>query len=192
MGCIEKGAASVIVVACVAVTLKAAPSPSLERIYVAHSIRTSRVAATAFCDADRVGFTGARFEDEFEFWSTSSRPDDGLVTDPSAKKVGVARACFGPTQDSQRGNFYGEGTIANIPFRGSGDCRTTNDVPERGLSFSTCLLALRGLPADYTGGRLTSNTISSATQLTGEETKPPGYLQSSIATIRLWRQRTPR
>jgi len=192
MGGCYRGAASVIVVGSLAVGSNAAPPTSLERIYVVHSIRTSRVAATAFCDSERVGFAGTRFEDAFAFWSTSSRTDDGLVTNPSAKKIGIGRACFGPTEDPQRVNFYAEGAIANVPFRGNGDCRSANDVPERGLSFSSCMLALRGLPAEYTGGRLTSNSISSAMQLTGEDTEPPGYLQSSIATIRLWRQRTPR
>ena len=42
------------------------------------------------------------------------------------------------------------------------------------------------LPSDYQGGLATSNTLVSEAVL-GGETDPPGYLQTSIATFRLWR-----
>jgi hypothetical protein len=51
-----------------------------------------------------------------------------------------------------------------------------------------CQLDLTGLPPEYVGGQLTTNTLQSRTTL-GSDTDPPGYTQPSIATIRLWKKR---
>jgi hypothetical protein len=41
------------------------------------------------------------------------------------------------------------------------------------------------------GGLLTTNSIGSLKDM-GLETDPPGYTQSSIATIRVWKKRSQR
>ena len=51
-----------------------------------------------------------------------------------------------------------------------------------------CQLDLTGLPPEYVGGQLTTNTLQSRTTL-GAETDPPGYTQASIATMRVWKKR---
>ena len=40
----------------------------------------------------------------------------------------------------------------------------------------------------YIGGVLTTNTLNSK-KLVGQESDPPGYVQPSIATVRLWKKR---
>lgn len=72
---------------------------------------------------------------------------------------------------------------------GRGQCRTTKrDFPETGITLFACQLDLTGLPPEYVGGQLTTNTLQSRTTL-GSDTDPPGYTQPSIATIRLWKKR---
>ena len=76
-----------------------------------------------------------------------------------------------------------------MPLVGRGQCRTTKrDYPEAGITVMTCQLDLKGLPSEYVGGQLTTNTLGSRTLL-GADTDPPGYTQPSIATVRLWRKR---
>jgi len=54
------------------------------------------------------------------------------------------------------------------------------------MTVFRCYLELRDLPTGYVGGQLTTNTVVSR-QGIGESSDPPGYVQPSIATIRLWR-----
>jgi hypothetical protein len=73
--------------------------------------------------------------------------------------------------------------------RRPGECQTARqDYPEPGLVVHRCFLDLGGLPAAYVGGHLTANTIISRKPL-GEESDAPGYIQPSIAMIRLWKHR---
>jgi len=62
------------------------------------------------------------------------------------------------------------------------------DFPEQGTGSTSCFLHLSGLPSQYVGGLLTTNTMWSL-KGQGMETDPLGYTQASIATIRLWRKR---
>jgi hypothetical protein len=55
---------------------------------------------------------------------------------------------------------------------------------------SRCFLLLDNLSHGYLGGHLTANTINSR-QVLGGTTDPKGYVQSSIATVRLWRRPPP-
>src|SRR4029077_18007573 len=109
----------------------------------------------------------------------------------NVKPFGTIHACFGPTSDSRVLNFYGEGLFGRTPFKGIGDCHAHKpDFPESGLTATNCFLDLSGLPSEYVGGLLTTNSMVSKASL-GTETDPKGYTQSSIATIRLWRKRGP-
>jgi hypothetical protein len=117
------------------------------------------------------------------------RGSDGLVMDASVHTVGTMHACFGRTADPAVVNFYGEGRLGGVGYRGTGECRVTPDYPERGVNSIRCFLDLSGLPDGYVGGRLTTNSINTPAKLVGETTDPSGYIQSSIATVRLWKRR---
>ena len=56
-----------------------------------------------------------------------------------------------------------------------------------GVTPQTCFLNLTGMPG-YVGGQLATNTIVTRAIL-GDKNEPEGYTQSSIAVIRLWKQR---
>ena len=72
---------------------------------------------------------------------------------------------------------------------GKGRCGPiANDFPEPGISSNRCFLILSNLTPPYAAGVLTTNSIASR-QPIGEQSDPPGYVQPSIATIRLWRRR---
>jgi len=162
---------------------------SVEEIYVVRSLRLSRDTATPFCAAERTGFPNARTEDHYKFQSIAVDAESGMVTDSNVKTVGTLRACFGPTDDPALFNFYAEGTLGMVSFQGRGECRSPKrDYPEPGVSIHRCFLDIANLPSGYVGGHLTTNTVSSK-QSVGPTSDPPGYVQPSIATIRLWRQR---
>ena len=161
---------------------------SVEDIYVVRSVRLSRVTPTAFCAAKRVGFDSQN-DDQYSFKAVATRAADGTITNAAGPEAGRAHACFGPTSDPSILNFYAEGSLGTVTFTGRGQCRLLRaDVPEPGINRATCFLELANLPAFYIGGLLTSNTILSR-QLNGETSDPRGYVQASIATIRLWRKR---
>lgn len=173
-------------------TPSAAPDRALsnvrEEIYVLRSVREERTPSPGWCSQDRAGFAPyASNVDRFSLWSVQVRSSEGRIVNTKSDKAAEVRACFGPTADRAAINFYAEGQIAALSFIANGDCRVVRrDFPEKGIVIQRCALNLRGLPSPYVGGLLTSNTIGSKALL-GGDTDPPGYLQSSIATIRLWR-----
>jgi hypothetical protein len=131
--------------------------------------------------------TGEVLEERFGLWLVRADPQTGRVADPQTSKVGDIRTCSAATVDPGVLNFYAEGRLAELPFTGNGDCRLVQaDSPEKGLAALHCYLNLRDLPSDYQGGLATSNTLVSDAVL-GAETDPPGYLQTSVATFRLWK-----
>jgi hypothetical protein len=165
----------------------------LEDIYVVRSVRLSRTSPVgAFCDPARTSFSPELNDDTYLFKSVTVKhqgENAGLMTDPDGETVGTLHACFGPTADPATFSFYAEGDIHGIPLTGKGAC--TGGVPgepEVGLGTQRCYLELSGLPAEYVHGFLTTNTMGSL-QSIGKITNPPGYVQSSIATVRLWRPR---
>ena len=161
----------------------------VEDIYIARSMRESRITPTAFCAEGRSGFGSPISEDQYTFRSTATRGSDGLMTDANVQTIGRLHACFGSTSDPALRSFYAEGVLATVTFTGRGECRTAKeDYPEPGMRVVRCFLELRDLPSGYVGGQLTTNTMGSRNEL-GDETDPPGYIQPSIATIRLWKRR---
>ena len=152
------------------------------------SVRKSRIPPTEYCAQERTGFGNASFEDQYTFHAVTTRAEDGAVINPLGNETASLHACFGKTTDPNLRNFYGEGKIAGKQFRGSGKCTTLKtEFPEPGLSVGTCFLELDGLKAPYGGGLLTTNTLL-ARNATGEQSDPPGYVQPSIAAIRLWKR----
>jgi len=165
------------------------PADSVESIYLARSWRTSRVPPTPFCSQAYAGFPDATVEDHYSFRSVAVAAD-GRVTDADVQEIGRLHACFAQLP-AGRFNFFAQGVFGTVPFTGRGECETLGtDVPEPGLLSQRCYLRLDQLPPGYLGGLLTTNTINSR-NLLGGVSDPPGYTQPSIATIRLWRSRTP-
>jgi len=169
------------------------PSPTeVEEIYIARSVRESRMEPTEFCAKARTGVDHATVEDWFTFRSVATAASDGRVLDANVKTIGSIHDCFGPTANPAIFDFYGDILLGSTAFKGFGKCQSAkSDFPERGLRVFQCFLDLAGLPGEYVGGLLTTNTISSLKAL-GTETEPGGYTQASIATIRLWKKRDER
>ena len=162
---------------------------AVEDIYVVRSLRTSRIAATRFCETARTGFAEMNTEDRYNFQSVRTNTSDGTVSDANVETVGTLHACFGPTPDPTRFSFYAEGALGSTPFIGRGDClMARKDFPERGLQLFRCFLDLSDLPEVYVGGHLTTNTVTSKRTI-GDVSDPPGYVQPSIATVRVWKKR---
>ncbi len=182
--------------ACVTKVMTTTPEPAardaaVEDIYVLRSIREPRPVAPGWCTSSKTRFDPfpADADRFFSFWSVRSRPTDGEVVDARQARVAELHACFGPTPDRARQNFYAEIRIGAMSFRGDGECLALMmNVPEEGLFPVRCQLILSGLPAPYVGGLLTTNTVTSSATF-GGETVPAGYTQASIATIRLWKSR---
>jgi hypothetical protein len=168
---------------------RAAESAASELIYVLRSIREEKAPEAGWCAPSRSGFEPFATDAErfFSFWSVRSRPEDGRVVDAKQKRVAELRGCFGATPERARQNFYAEVELGGMSFHGSGECLALmTDFPEHGLFPVRCQLVLKDLPAPFVGGLLTTNTITSSARF-GGETRPPGYTQASIATIRLWK-----
>ena len=163
---------------------------SVEEIYILRSVRESRVQpAPEACATALTKLADPAWEDQYTFRAVTTRPDDGRVTEAEAKNVGSIRACFGKTADADAFDLYGEAVINGIAAKASGKCRTAKrDFPEKGVNLFGCLFELYNLPADYAGGQLTTNSLSTS-QLFGTQSAPEGYTQVSIATVRLWRKR---
>jgi len=186
-------ASSIISVAAAAEDQKHAPSKTsasgVEEIYVVRSWRESRAPATEFCAQSHTNFDNITSEDHYTFRSISIQTSNGRMIDNDVKTVGRLRACFGSTADPKLQNFYAEGALGEIAFKGRGECLIyKDDYPEPGIISLRCFLHFSGLPAPYVGGELTTNSIRSRNVL-GGVSDPPGYTQPSIATIRLWRKR---
>src|SRR5215467_10845053 len=159
-----------------------------EEIHVIRSVRTSRITLTEYCAQAQPGLADTLFEDRYVFHPVTTSADDGAVVSTAGKEIASLHACFGKMADPNLRNFYGEGEIAGIRFAGRGRCTSLKtDAPEPRLNESTCFLDLSGLKAPYTGGLLTTNTLRSR-NVTGDKSDPPGYVQPSIATVRLWKR----
>lgn len=172
---------------------RAARSTSAEDIYVLHSIREPLTTSSDWCSAARSGFApmASDAERKYSFWSTRSEPGTGKLADANVRRVAGLRGCFGSTSERTRQNFYAEVSLGAVDLHGSGECvALLADVPEPGLYGVRCHLLFRDLPAPYTAGLLTTNTLTSKTAF-GSDTDPPGYTQASIATLRLWRRNSP-
>ena len=160
-----------------------------EEIYVARSVREFRIAPTEFCSKTKTGFKSDFFEDQYSLRSTATSTFDGRMVNANIRRIGTGHGCFGRTADPAVLNFYLELHLAKAALTGIGECRRNkSDFPERGLIAWHCFLNLSDPSGRYVGGQLTSNTMTSRKDL-GLETDPPGYTQSSIATIRLWKRR---
>ena len=170
-----------------AATATSANSPAVEEIYVLRSLRDERSAPDTFCDAAKIGFS-AKVQDKYSFKAVATRPSDGKIVDAKSHEAGTILTCFDGAPGVPDANFYAEGTLAGVQATGKGKCTAiAPNLPEAGITSVRCFLVLSNLPAPYVSGVLTTNTVASRKPL-GDQSDPPGYVQPSIATIRLWRK----
>jgi hypothetical protein len=158
-----------------------------EEIFVARSLRLTRIKPTDYCKRAGDDFDPTA-EDTYHFLSIAVRDSDGRVTQTNVKQIGELRACYGRTSTPGTSKFFAEGKLAEVTFKGVGDCILMKAIaPQESIPPYRCYLELSELPSSYVGGLLTTNTVNSK-KMTGEITDPPGYTMPSIATIRLWRK----
>lgn len=168
-----------------------AASAAHEEIFVLRSRRVERIPQSTWCSLERTGSgpypNGYQLEDRFAMHTVSTRADDGRVASANAGLAGEFHTCLGPSGETGKYNFYVEGTIAGVAFTGTGPCMGWRaDYPEKGFSIGVCMITLKNLPPPYVGGLLVTNSLNSKALL-GGDTDPPGYTQTSIAAIRLWK-----
>jgi hypothetical protein len=162
----------------------------LEEIYVARTVRVSRVVPSDYCAPTKTGFAPA-LEDRLVIKSVTTRAEDGRVTATNDKDIGDIHVCVGQAMDPTVLGTYAEGHIAGLPYVGVGDCRLVRgNQPEEGLLTHRCWLSLSGLPEPYVGGFLVSSSLYSRNPF-GTETSPPGYNQAAFIMVRLWKRRQP-
>jgi hypothetical protein len=168
-------------------TTQAERSAGIEEIYVLRSLRQARKPADEFCAEGKIGFS-AKLHDSYVFKSVVTNASDGKVVDAISHQAGNLNACFDGAPGAAETNFYAEGKFAGVSATGKGKCTPiAADFPEPGITSVRCFLVLSHLPKPYVAGVLTTNSVTSR-QPIGAESNPPGYLQPSIATVRLWRR----
>ena len=161
----------------------------IEEIYVGRSVPESRFAPTEFCAAAKTG-VDAVAEGRYSLRSISINASDGRVLDTNLKPIGNGPGCYGPTVGENR-KVYAELMIGSKTFIATGECHQKSDFPERGINELHYSADLTSPDDQYVGGLMTLSSISSLKDA-GLETDPPGYTQSSIATIRVWKKRPQR
>jgi len=166
---------------------QAASHAQVEEIYVVRSVSESRTAPTEFCAPAKTGLVDPMAEGKYSFRSISINASDGRVLDTNVKPIGSGHGCYGPTVSGTR-KLYAELMIGSKTFIATGDCRQKSDFPERGINEFHCSGDLSAPDDQYVGGLMITSSISSRKDV-GLETDPPGYTQSSIATIRVWKKR---
>ncbi|HWY60865.1 MAG TPA: hypothetical protein VNW15_03095 [Rhizomicrobium sp.] len=160
----------------------------IEEIYIARSLRETRVVPTDFCGEAKTGFKSS-IEDRYSFRAIAIEGSDGRITNANVKEIGSGHGCLGQIGDTGNYNFYLELRLGKTVLQGIGDCRTGKaDYPEPGLVAFHCALDLTDPAGRYAGGQLTTSTMNSR-KLLGDKSDPPGYVQPSIATVRLWKRR---
>lgn len=159
-----------------------------EEIYVFRTIRTRHErGATPACAAAQ--FPSAN-EDYYELWSIALRSQDSRVVNAREKLVGGFTACLGRLAVGHSVPMYATGNLAHTHWTGTGECIPLKSQPPiRTAVAFTCRLDLGGLPTGYVGGSLVSSTL--APLLGGSQpanAHVPGYLSTSVVTVRLWRE----
>ncbi len=171
-----------------AATFKEEVNAGTEEIFVFRTTRTQRTAGpTPACES--APFPSAN-EDSYDLWSLKLRTSDARLAATHEIAVGKFTACFGQGVPGQPLPMYATGTLARIPWIGTGECNPLKAQPpvHTVIAFN-CTLNLSGLPEGYTGGFLVSSTLA---PFLGKGADPtahvPGYLSTSVVTVRLWRK----
>lgn len=160
----------------------------LEEIFVFRTTRTEQQQG-ATPDCATAPFTSGR-EDRYELWSMELRASDSRVVRTHIEPVGSFRACFTQFALGKPLGMYAMGKVGNVSWTGSGECLPTQSQPPvRTVLAFNCLLNLSDLPEGYTGGIATSSTVAPLLpREAGPTAHVPGYLSTSVVTIRFWKK----
>ena len=175
---------AVAIIGCAAqspATTEQATLGAREEILVLRSVQEESTAKSDWCTPARTAFEpfdpssgGFLVETRHSMWAVTVRAADGRISDAKVNKVGELHACFRSTADPTVFGFFTEGRLVGVTFSGSGNCLVLRlDFPEKGIRPARCFLELRDLPAPYTSGVLTTNSVTSRAAL-GDATNPPG------------------
>jgi hypothetical protein len=160
----------------------------LEEIYVFRTTRTQHQSGkTPACAA--APFASVN-EDYYDLWSIELRASDARVVDTHKNEVGGFTACFGPLALDRPLQMYATGKVARISWTGVGECETLKSQPpvRTAIAFN-CRMNLTRLPDAYAGGFLVSSTLAPFISRDQAPTAHvPGYLSTSIVTLRLWKK----
>jgi hypothetical protein len=167
-------------------------STEREEVYVFRTTRTERTrGATPACARARFEST---VEDHYALSSIATGKSTARVRDADVAPVGDFRACFGAGGSGRPFGMYAFGNLAGITWSGYGEC--TNVVaqpPESTVRAYTCNLTIEGLPEGYDGGWMTTNTVAPVLGPNAPaDAHVPGFLSTSIVTLRLWKPAAPR
>jgi hypothetical protein len=158
-----------------------------EEIYMARTTRTQHKAgATPACAA--APFPSAN-EDYYDLWSFEVRARDGRIVDTHKNAIGGFTACFSQLVPGKPVQMYAVGTVAKIPWTGTGECVfVKSQPPVKTVVAFQCLLDLSGLPDAYTGGFGVSSTLQPFLKDQPPTAHVRGYVSTSVLTMRLWRK----
>jgi hypothetical protein len=159
-----------------------------EEIYVFRTTRTQHQSGkTPACAA--APFASVN-EDYYDLWSIELRASDSRVVKTHENEVGGFTACFGPLAVDRPLLMYATGKVARISWAGVGECLTLKSQPpvRTAIAFN-CRMNLISLPDSYAGGFLVSSTLAPFISRDQAPTAHvPGYLSTSIVTMRLWKK----
>src|SRR5262245_39819845 len=157
----------------------------VEEVRIFRSVPTSRmVGSKAAAKCPQAPFVVVSY-DEFDLVTVQTRSRDGIVTDPAVEKIGTLIGCLGAPNTAghlpfySQGHFNDRGQEKGLSFVGNGECDGVSGPVPPQVSVFRCWVTASKLPAGYTGGFITSNTLA---------TVLPGYLNRSIGVARFWKQ----
>jgi hypothetical protein len=164
-----------------------------EEIFVFRTSRTEATpGATAFCTP--APFASIR-EDFYALASMELNTKTSKVSNTHVRAVGGFRACFTGFSPLVAGQartleMFAKGETAGISWTGQGGCVVmAAQPPVRTVLALNCQLALTGLPDVYAGGLLVSSTAAPVLGANAPaDAHVPGYLSTSVVTMRLWKK----
>jgi hypothetical protein len=173
-------------VAPTAETFRQEVEAGVEEIFVFRTTRTRRTTGpTPACEP--APFPSAA-EDYYDLWSIQLRTSDARVVETHESAVGGFTACFAAPVPGQPLQMYAIGTLASIPWTGTGQCDPVKSQPPiRTVISFNCVLNLISLPERYAGGFFVSSTVAANLGRGADPAEHvPGYLSTSVVTVRLW------
>ena len=154
---------------------------TLEDVYVARAVfSTPNLPVTSFCDAAKFPSDyPVERERHYEYWSTVTQQQDGLLVNAKARRLGEHHGCYSVNKNGLIYSYM-TGTFAGIRFTARGTCTFNLErAPQSGVSPYSCNYAMSDLPEGYVGGQSTWNGVT---------TDISEYLTTTVGAIRLWRR----
>lgn len=162
----------------------------LEEIFVFRTTRTQHQSGkTPACAGTPFASVN---EDYYDLWSIELRASDSRVVNTHKTEVGGFTACFSQLAQDRPLEMYAKGKTAGISWAGTGECVVLKSQPPvRTVVAFNCRLNLSEVPDAYAGGFLVSSTLAPFIPHSQDpRAHVPGYLSTSIVTMRLWKKPT--